>query len=119
MSYRYHDGKLLDVEVDWKSAAVTVRILINRAAIDASSFPLGGERRRDPSAVREKVALSGTWSVIIRDFIDVRIPQRQPWGPSVFVMTHSIEELPDGSVQSGDVIEVTGRSVEELNSDAP
>ncbi len=122
MSSRYHDGALLDIVVDWQAATVTLRIYINRAAIDASSLPFGGQQEHQE--LHEPELPTGTYSVIVRGFVDLRVPQQRPWGPSVYVDDLSLEEQPDGSVrlsvqmQSGDVIEVVGGMVEEA-ADSP
>jgi hypothetical protein len=61
-------------------------------------------------------------SLTVRGVVDVHVPRRNPWGPSVSMNEVSVVEQLDGltrlsiEMQSGDVIHVAGVAVEELGA---
>jgi hypothetical protein len=81
-----HDWTLLSISLDWKAARVTV-LLRTRGRV--------------------------TRTLIGNDVVDIKIPKRQEWGPSVSV-NHTSEVTSEAAatthlkieMQTGDVIEI-------------
>jgi hypothetical protein len=81
-----HDWTLLSISFDWEAARVTVLLRTHGAVVK---------------------------TLVANDVVDVKIPKRQEWGPSVSVNTTS--EVPSATaattnlkieMQTGDVIEI-------------
>ena len=92
MPSKYRDHTFVDLHFEWKRSTVTIRI------------------KTSPDQVA---------SVLVREVVELRATHNDSWGPSVFVYDLGVAKRLDGNVtlsiqmQSGDVLEVIGRSVEE------
>lgn len=91
-TWAMHDGIFDEVRVNWsdRTAVLLVRL-----------FLVQGERAR-----RCEIRCTSVRAI--------RVPHRDPWGPSVFINDH--ERSPEGlyliEMQSGDVIEIEADQVE-------
>ena len=92
MPSKYRDHTFVDLLLAWEASTVTIRI------------------KTSPAEVA---------SIVVRGVVELHAPHNDSWGPSVFVYDLGVAKRLDGNVtlsiqmQSGDVLEVIGSSVEE------
>jgi len=90
MTSNMHDWMLENVEVDWPSGCVSLRL----------------------SGYNEHA------NIIAQKFLSVIVPKKENWGPSVSVNTMKWTKLDNGAtvlsieMQTGDVVEITAGSID-------
>lgn len=90
----YHDATLTLLAIDWKQATATI-------------------------AFRLCATPSRSVSIVVTELLELHVPHRLPWGPSVFVnrlavMNPASDEVRlEIEMQSGDLLVVVGRRVVE------
>lgn len=88
-----HDATLVAVTMEWESGEARVRMRLSEEPVRKANIHVTGSKL-------------------------LRCPRRQPWGPSVSINEVRVFSLQDGQrrleieIQSGDVVEIEGDSVE-------